>query len=278
MKKRTFQWLSVFVLMVMSTLAFVACSKDDDNNKNKDDNGGDVIEDNPLLGTWDVVVDGSPETPYLGKTFVFKNDGTCTIGDENLYYSFQGGTEDIEGNLIYGLSFWQGKDDNKKILFVVGLFIMNNGNVLNGNIFGDSPEDSYPLVLKKAAYTYPTEGIQGRWQFTYVAQPFGDYDEYMAERLPMAEKGEVFVLDENGRFYIEGDIDYGNGLSVGTYTWANNRLTLRFGGKYGVQTVEVGGLIEFSNNNTMTIPQGRGTIKYITGETYGFTATIVRVE
>ena len=234
-----------------------------------------AVASTKMVGTWKITMDGSPESSMAGKTAVFKADGTCTVDGKAYTYNCQGGTADRNENVIYGYMIY--KDGVKCIS---GEFVVvNDGNVLNGKYYTDDSNSKYALVMKKPGYTYPTQGVQGRWQFTFVAQPFGNgNDEYFAERLPMYEKSEVFVLDENGKLYVEGDLNADVTPYVGTYTWNGSRLTMKFGGKYGEVTKEVGGAITFSGDNVMTIPQGKGSIAFPTGETYGFKATIVRVE
>ena len=104
--KKSFQWLSVLALMVMSALAFVACSSDDD-----DDNGGGGSSNNSkILGTWVLTSVSSSDTqggPDVGTEMTFKSDGTFTSGSKDkgtFTYDNSTGkfTASMNGNAING--------------------------------------------------------------------------------------------------------------------------------------------------------------------------------
>lgn len=217
-----------------------------------------------MVGTWKVITDKGDN--LKDKTATFDEQGNCTIGGEECTYTCEEGENGSFDFKVFnkgGEAVAQGT-----------LVLVNGGKVLNGQ-YKTSGTDTYALVMKNPEYTYPTEGIYGRWQFTYVAQAAGGYDEFFAERLPMANKEEVFVIDEDGKLYLEGE------AAVGNYTWngTNNNLRLFFAGKYGELVYSVGGLITFSDEDkTMTIPQGRGTFAINQGSSMGFQGTISRVK
>lgn len=237
-----------------------------------------AVSSTKMVGTWKVMRDDSPYSSK-GATVVFKEDGTLT--ENGVGYKYD--CEELEDGSLH---FWAYENDGETVVSEGWLVLVNSGNVLNGyyqyapQTKGEEEAETYAYVLKKQGYNYPTSGVQGRWQFTYVAQPYGGYDDYFAKRLPVQyynEDGityvvnEVFVIGGNGELYVEGD------PHVGNYTINNgNQLDLQFAGKY---VAKVHGLIEFSGDDTMNIPQGKGTFKSsaTSGETIGFRGTIQRV-
>ena len=228
-----------------------------------------------MVGTWKVMIDEGNET-NVHQIVTFDEQGYCKIGEKYYTYTCE---ENEDGSFEFEVF-----DNGGEGVIQGTMVLVNAGNVLNGQYFPVLSSEaktrdahvSYALVMKNPDYIYPTEGVKGRWQFTFVAQASNIYNEYFAERLPMAERGEVFVIDEDGGLYVEGE------PAVGYYTWGTphaNSLYLFFAGKYGEMTYRVGGLIEFSDfGDTMTIPQGRGTLAINQSSAAGFNGTIERAE
>ncbi len=226
-----------------------------------------------MVGTWKVMIDGGGKL-QVGRTATFNDQGNCTIGENNYTYTCE---EEEGGRLAFKVY-----DDGGECVIEGWMVLVNKGNVLNGQYYGyyrkanNRAVAPASLVMKKPGYNYPQDIlVQGRWQFKQVA---GD-SPYFASSLPMAERGEVFVIDEEGNLYVEGE------PAVGRYTWdwhdGNNCLDLYFAGYYGRMTYMVGGFIAFSNEgNTMTIPEPRGHLYYCDEpeNEYKFQATIQRAE
>ena len=214
-----------------------------------------------MVGTWKVVKDSNPDESQVGKTATFNADGTCTWGGKNYTYT----CEEQEGGCLNYAIF----DGNKQVTNGL-LVLVNDGNVLNGNyVYAQSSIKSVicGMVLKKPGYSYPTEGVKGRWTMTFVGQAFGDYDDSFAERLPVSSKEEVFVIGEDGGLYVEGD------PHVGSYIDRTNALEFQFAGKY---TARITGQITFSGDNI--INQRGGGISFGDGSYIGFKGTYQRVE
>lgn len=220
-----------------------------------------AVSSTKMVGTWKVVKDSNPDESQVGKTATFNADGTCTWGGKNYTYT----CEEQEGGCLNYAIF----DGNKQVTNGL-LVLVNDGNVLNGNyVYAQSSIKSVicGMVLKKPGYSYPTEGVKGRWTMTFVGQAFGGYDDSFAERLPVSSKEEVFVLDEDGGLYVEGD------PHVGSYIDRTNALNFQFAGKY---TARITGQITFSGDNI--INQSGGLISFGDGSYIGFRGTYQRVE
>ncbi|MBP3213680.1 MAG: hypothetical protein J6M19_02410 [Bacteroidaceae bacterium] len=223
---------------------------------------GPSLSSTKMVGTWKVMMDSNSDASQVGKTAVFNENGTCTWGGENYTYTCE---EQEDGSLNYAIF-----DGNKQVTNGL-LVLVNDGNVLNGNYeYAQSSIKSVVcgIVLKKPGYSYPTEGIYGRWTMTFVGQAMGDYDDYFAERLPVSSKEEVFVIDEDGGLYVEGD------PHVGTYIDRTNALDFQFAGKY---TARITGQITFSSGDNI-INQSRGLISFGDGSSIGFRGTYQRVD
>ena len=243
---------------------------------------GPALSSTKMVGTWKVVKDSKSQVGttavfnenyeirrrtleadnLVGTTAVFNENGTCTWGGESYTYTCE---EQEDGSLNYAIF-----DGNNQVTNGL-LVLVNDGNVLNGNYeYAQSSIKSVVcgIVLKKPGYSYPTEGIYGRWTMTFVGQAMGDYDDYFAERLPVSSKEEVFVIDEDGGLYVEGD------PHVGSYIDRTNALELQFAGKY---TARITGQITFSSGDNI-INQSRGLISFGDGSSIGFKGTYQRVE
>lgn len=228
-----------------------------------------------MVGTWKVMIDEGDES-NVRQIVTFDEQGYCKIGEKYYTYTCE---ENEDGSFEFEVF-----NDGGEGVIQGTMVLVNAGNVLNGQYFPVFSSEaktrdahvSYALVMKNPDYIYPTEGVKGRWQFTFVAQASNNYNEYFAERLPMAERGEVFVIDEDGGLYVEGE------PAVGYYTWGTpnpKSLYLYFAGKYGEMTKEVHGLITFSeDNSTMTIPIGKGMLYINQSSGAGFNGTIERAE
>ncbi len=205
-----------------------------------------------MVGTWKVMIDEGDES-NVRQIVTFDEQGYCKIGEKYYTYTCE---ENEDGSFEFEVF-----NDGGEGVIQGTMVLVNAGNVLNGQYFPVLSSEaktrdahvSYALVMKKPDYTYPTTDVQGRWEMTYVGQPFGyEVDENMAARLPYQQ---VIVLDENGKLYVEGDPHVGSYTTNAVYS----ALTLEFVGKYHAR---VTGQLTLSD---WSMEQKGGLINYYDG-------------
>lgn len=164
-----------------------------------DDTPSADVKDTRMVGSWLITMDGEEGDGNMkGQTAQFKANGTWTIASQSGTYT----TETDDKDRIRFNLYQNGRRINEGKLVLVSM-----GNVLNGEYWLEGGGEHLGLVMRKPNYTYPSDGIKGRWlmKSSSVSGP------------PV---GAILVFGNNGEFYIEGD------PHVESYSYSGNTLTI----------------------------------------------------
>ncbi|MBP5381467.1 MAG: hypothetical protein J6Y39_07050 [Bacteroidaceae bacterium] len=259
MKKRTL-WRMVCGVWAVFLLAFAAC---DDNIANENDKGdpdapnAELVR-NYLLGIWEVT--SCTENSVLGVNFILNEDGTGQFAGTAFTYNilaqedgsvqanfYQGGSLMGQGDVL----LFDREDGGHTFefhfdIYQVGLHFASGtvalgskGNVLTGEFRMEGNMMPSKITLKKQGYTYPEEGVFGRWQMTSCG-------------LNPRRVGEILVVEDNSELYIEGS------PSIYSYTLSNveiegetvQRMDILLEGRHftGILHLEGGTMATYSFN------------------------------
>ena len=211
MKKRI-RYRMACVIWAVCLFAFVACGDDDNGNH---DNGDENTPEAELVrsymsGTWTVTSSG--ENSIVGSDFILNEDGTGMFAGTAFTYnvlSQEDGSVRVrfyQGSSLLGQGdvLLLNREDGGRTfelhfdIYQVGIHFANGtvalaskGNVLTGEFRLDGNMMPSKITLKKRGYTYPEEGIFGRWQMTSCG-------------LNPRRVGEILVVEDNSEVYIEG--------------------------------------------------------------------------
>lgn len=200
-------------------VTFAKSSSDNgDDNGDDDDDDEKTVSSEKMVGTWDIAASAYPGM-MVGKQMVFYKDGDFTYNGMTFQYTCE---EMSDGRLQFEL-YENGEEiaDGKFVL-------VSEGNVLNGEYemdgvqVGEDEDGFLSLVLRKPGYTYPTDGIKGRWKIT-------------AAYMPGPTVGRVMVFGNNGELYTEGD------PYIDSYSYQNGKLTLIMGEEQVVGDLNISG-------------------------------------
>lgn len=161
--------------------------------KKGSEGGEELVIDERMVGDWIIMTDEGDEEAE-GKTITFNQDGTWVIAN---YQSGKCSTEtQDDGRIVFNIF-----DDEGNQVSSGKLVVVSGGNVLTGE-YGVVGMDraktriidykEFGIVMKRPSYTYPSGGIEGRWEMIQC-------------NIPNSPVGTIFVFGEAPELYIEGD-------------------------------------------------------------------------
>ena len=211
MKKRTL-WRMLCGVWAVCLLTLVACDDDiaNENDMGDPDAPNAELVRSYMLGTWTVASSG--ENSIVGSDFILNEDGTGMFAGTAFTYNvleqddgsvrvrfYQGSSLLGQGDVLSldhengGCTFKLHFDVYQVgVRFASGMVILaSKGNVLTGEFRMEGNMMPSKITLKKQGYTYPEDGVFGRWKMTSCG-------------LNPRRVGEILVVEDNSELYIEG--------------------------------------------------------------------------